>query len=217
MQPRRVGSVVLLFGIVLTARPVPAADEVSDPGPLFTSTGIWSRLRSEPVKKDLKLTNEQSEAFSKIWKKQQQNESGDAEAFYNYKGADKQAWGRSVTKKRADELFTAIEPTLSSNQVKRLKQIMLQSKGITIFNYPEIRSELGLTEAEAAGLRATHEKIRKGVLQQYFDKKITQPEAAQIYETTLKHGVHDGVRAELNAEQRTKLAELLGPPFAFPK
>jgi len=74
---------------------------------------------------------------------------------------------------------------------------MRQANGITIFNYPEIRSELGLTEAEVAGLRATHEKLKKDVIQQYFDKKITQPEAAQIYETTLKNRVHDGVRAEL--------------------
>jgi hypothetical protein len=204
-------------GFLLPATAAPAADTV--PGALYTTNGIGFMLTLDAkVKKELKITKEQSAAIEKVFAKQRTREGGDDDKIFKMKGPDKDAKVRAIFKSRGEEFLQALGQALSPGQIKRVKQIVCQQHGIVLLDYPEIQSAMNMSPAQAAKLRAAYDKLKldmqKDFIEQMRANKITREEASDRLNALTK-GIPDGIRATLTAEQRSILAQLLGPPYPF--
>jgi hypothetical protein len=206
-----------LLVALLTAVPVRGASKHTDLVPPYTTTNIAALLIDEPVKKELKITKDQTAAIKKILAKSQEKSKEDADKIFKMpKGPDSYPKIRALAAMRADQLFQDLSTTLSATQVQRLKQIMLQSQGIHVIEHPEIRDQLKLSEADVTRLIALHDKLQKQIQEQGVGGKITVKEAnVQLF--AMSKGIAAGIRAELNGQQRQNLNELLGEPYAFRK
>jgi hypothetical protein len=170
------------------------------------------------VKKELKITKQQSAAIEKVFAKQRERESGDDDKILKMKGPDRDAKIRAIFKARGEEFLQALKQALSPGQIKRVKQIVCQQHGIVLFSYPEIQSAMNMSPAQATELRAAYDKLKldmqKDLSGQMAANKITRAEANDRL-NALVYGIPDAIRAELTAEQRAILADLLGPPYPF--
>ena len=84
--------------------------------------------------------------------------SRDGLANSKLKGPERDAKMRALGAKRAEELFQTLGQVLNAEQMKRLKQIALQWWGMGLFDHPEIREQLHLSDSQAKALRATYDK-----------------------------------------------------------
>jgi hypothetical protein len=202
-----------LLATFLTAVPVLGGGKLADLVPPYTTANITGLLNDEQAIKELKITKDQTAAIKKIVEKSQKNSSGDADKIYKMpEGPDKYPKIRALTAQRAEQLFQDLGKTLSSAQVKRLKQIMLQLQGITVFEHPEIRAQLKLSDADVTRLTAEYDRLKKQIQQQALAGKIAMKNANDRLKA-MSTGIPDGVRAELNEQQRKTLQELLGEPY----
>jgi hypothetical protein len=188
-------------------------------GALYSSNGMGFMLTLDAkVKKELKITKEQSVAIQKVFAKQRQREGGDADKIFKMKGPDKDAKVRALFKFRGEEFLQALRQALSPSQIKRLQQIICQQQGIVLFDYPEIQSALNISDDRATELRAMYEKMKLAMQMDFIEQmrahKITREEANDRLNALTK-GIPDGIRAQLSAEQRSALADLLGSPYPF--
>jgi Spy/CpxP family protein refolding chaperone len=208
---------VTLTALLLPATAARAAD--APPGALYDSNGIGFMLTLDAkIKKELKITKEQSAAVEKVFKKQQQREGGDGDKICKMKGPDKDAKVRALFKSRGEEFLRALPQALSAGQIKRVKQIVCQQKGITLLSYPEIQSDLNMSEARATQLRASYDKLKLDMQKDYIEQmragKITREQANDRL-NGLVYGIPEAIRAQMTADQRSTLADLLGPPYPF--
>jgi hypothetical protein len=182
--------------------------------PLYTTANIAAFLIKSDVKKELKITKQQEKAITAILAKSAEKTGQDASTIYKMSGPDKDVKVRALGTSRADELFQALGRTLSPGQVKRLRQLLLQHWGIALFDFPEIRDTLNLTQGQAATLKSIYERLRNEIAKKAADRRISREEAQKQY-NLLSFSVPELVRAALNEEQKKKLQELLGEPYQF--
>jgi hypothetical protein len=198
---------------VLLAANAPAEDYPVTKDALYSAMGVMTNLADKRVRADLKLTPEQDKAVVA-------NTTGGWKWFKDVgpdelkkiTGPDREAKIRARFTQQADDTFAAAGKVLKPGQIARLKQIMLQQRGITLFDYPEIRQDLKLDSTQVKRLRQADEKLRAEVGKDLG--KVSRAEANKKWNAVI-FGVPDRVRAELTASQRGKLTELLGEPFAF--
>lgn len=189
-----------------------ADDEPKPASPLQTATGIATRLSNPKVRADLKLTAEQEkEVLKNRWKWCKDITGQEIDAFA---GPDQHAKCQALIAQRADEAYAAAGKVLSVEQIARLKQINLQSKGITMFDHPEIRKALHVDLDQWKKLREADKKVRAEVGAEISSLKMPLPEAHKKWNAVI-FGVPDQVREVLSSDQRTKLAEMLGVTFKF--
>jgi hypothetical protein len=210
---------VLVVAFLLSVTGSRGADKV--PRVLYGSNGIGFMITLDAkIRKDLNITKEQLAAVEKVFAKQRQREGGDADKIFKMKGPDKDAKIRALYQSRGEEFLQTLGQALRPDQIKRLKQIIHQQCGITLLDYPEIQSALGMSQDQATKLTAMYEQVKldmqKDFIAQMREKKITREEANDRLNALAK-GIPDPIRAKMTREQRVILADLLGPPYAFPK
>jgi hypothetical protein len=192
----------------------PAAGGVGDLSPVYTPGTIVGVLQDSKVKKALNIVKYQEaglKATLATWNMRQ-----DDDAIFKMKGPDKEAKIRAFTERRANELFKSLSRVLSPQQLKRLKQILLQKWGILIFEFPEIREALKLSTQEAENLQKIFEDSRNDVVKKILDGKLSREEGSRQY-LRLAQRVPDQIRSALSEEQRKILDDLLGAPYPFPE
>ncbi|HLW67057.1 MAG TPA: hypothetical protein VKS79_17215 [Gemmataceae bacterium] len=127
---------------------------------------------------------------------------------------------RALDVRYVEDLFRIYSETLWPAQMKRMKQILLQMRGIDIFDYPEIRSALKIGDKEAKELHAAWDKwAAERMVQLRADvdaKKITNQEAARLAGSAAR-SVPRKVRELLSSEQQKILEDLLGEKFVYKK
>ncbi len=200
------------LGLLLAAA-APAEDFPVRSDALYHAMAVMTSLADKKVRADLKLTPDQERAVVAVV-------NGRWEWFRDVTpqeqaritGPDREARVRALYTRRAEETFAAAGRVLGPGQVARLKQIMLQEYGITLFDYPEVRQGLGLDAAQVGRLREAHEKLKKEVGEQLG--RYSRAEAHRRWNAVV-FGVPERVREVLTEGQRKKLKEMLGEPFAF--
>src|SRR5262249_36930349 len=140
------------------------------------------------------------------WKKAS---SGDADTIFKWSGPDKEVKVRALTKQRAEELFGWLNETLKPEQIKRLKQIMLQQQGMAVLDHPEILEVLKLNGEQVKNLKAIFEKARNDLAARAQAGRISRQDAAKQFKA-MRFGVPDKVRQAPTEQQRKTLKELLG-------
>jgi hypothetical protein len=200
---------------VLVAAPGRADDYPVKSAPLYKAMGVMTKLADKKVRADLKLTPAQDKAVVAVvtgrweWFKDVKQEE-----LAKITGPERDEKIRALYTQRADQTFAAAGKVLKPEQTARLKQIMLQEYGITLFDYPEVRQALKLDAAQVKQLHEVHEKVKAEVGKEISSGKMTRAEANKKWNAVI-FGVPNQVREVLTDGQRKKLDELLGDPFAF--
>jgi hypothetical protein len=125
---------------------------------------------------------------------------------------------RALETKVDDELFAALGDALRPEQVKRMKQIILQIKGMELFDYPEIRDALKIGDREVKAMKSAYDKLareeRKQLDAAVQAKQITREQAAKSA-SNFGMSVPDKVRQSLSPAQKKALEELLGEKYLY--
>src|SRR5262245_39657670 len=113
-------------GLLLVGR-ARAQDYPVTTSPLYTATGIATRIDNPKVRAELKLTPEQDKALKgrRLWT---MCDDVHAPELDKITGPDRAARVRALFTQRADAAFAAVGQVLRPEQIARLKQIALQSK-----------------------------------------------------------------------------------------
>jgi len=198
---------VLVLAVVFAAR-VDAADDSRLLRPLYPY-GIFPGLLTNPkVKAELKITKSQEpeiEASLKKWR------GGFVKSTEPGKPLDFRAL-QAIEKANFDGMCEWLAKTLRPEQMRRLKQIILQEAGMELFEHKEIRDALNLTADQVKKLKAIHGQLLKEI-SGGGGGKYSKEEVGKRFGALIK-GVPDRVRAALSEKQRKKLQELLGDQFA---
>jgi hypothetical protein len=119
-----------------------------------------------------------------------------------------------IDRKNFDAMMDLLSKSLNPDQMKRLRQIILQLSGISMFDFKEVRTAINLPSSDVAKLKAIHQKMCNELTAKAGAKKMTAAEVGKQFGVYSK-GVPDRVRAALNDQQQAKLQELIGNNFDF--
>ena len=101
----------------------------------------------------------------------------------------------------------ALSEVLDKGQMKRLKEIYLQQKGNGVYLEADVKTELKITDAQAAKIKAALDKQQKDqaeMFQNGFDMERSQ----EIAKTATAE-----VLAALTDAQKTQWTKMIGAPF----
>jgi len=163
-------------------------------------------LQNVSVQKELKLTDEQikksKEAANQVRQKYQ-------EAFSKIRELTQEEQNE-LRKKVSQETLQALKEVLKPGQVKRLKQIELQQRGLLAFQEPEVDKALKLTEEQKAQIKTLSEDLAREMrgLFQGGDFQEAIKKVPVLRRQALEKGI-----AVLTAEQKKAWQELTGEPF----
>jgi hypothetical protein len=206
-----------VLATLLMALPVRGDDKLADLMVPYSPVNIEGALRDEQIKKELKITKDQVAAIKKIVEKSSKRSSGDGDKIYKMpKTPDKYQKIHALTALRADQLFKDLGTTLSTSQIRRLKQIMLQLQGITIVDCQEIRTQLELGEADVTRLHAAYDRRKKQIQKQALDHKTTIEQANEKLKA-LDKWIPEGISDALNEQQQLTLNKMLGEKYIVRK
>jgi hypothetical protein len=125
---------------------------------------------------------------------------------------------RTLETQAAEELFRLYGETLRPDQVKRMRQIVLQVRGMEVFDHPEVRKTMKIGDAEVKKLRAAYNRLAQETVAdlraQVQAKKITDKDAAR-QAIAMSVSVPESVRASLSQEQKRVLQDLLGEKYTY--
>ena len=203
--------VLLLTGSTIFAAP--------DLPPLFSNVDI---LGSSPdLIAELKITPEQEKSLKASQERRSQiHKQAFAEcmkvATSKLTKSEKAIKINEMQTQEANDTFRVYAETLRPEQIKRLKQILLQRLGVRIFYYPEIQATLKLSDAEAKAIQeASLKSARETAAKLSADlkaKKITPTELMRK-SSTMGRSIPDKVLELLNKDQKKALEDLLGTAF----
>ena len=152
----------------------------------------FAELRTESVQKELQLTDQQKDKLIAIGQKYYDETRRDWAALAGMSAEErkgKYAEIRQKNLKRMQEIRKQVEEVLSPDQLERLKQISLRTRGAAALLNPKILDELGITEAQRNRLRQLRDQLQERI--------------RQLQEETLAKTLE-----MLSPEQRKKLEEL---------
>ena len=205
----------LSLALLLLAAADASAANLAASIPPYYPLYISPLLTLPKVKKELKITKEQDKAVRVCIDNMGKTMSMDGLENSKLKGPERDAKMRALGARRAEELFQSLSQVLNAEQMKRLKQIALQWWGIGLFDHPEIREQLHLSDKQAKALRESYNRLVADLTIKLASGKTDQQLGQQqIY--ALEKSVPDQVRAQLTKEQQATLRNLLGEPFEFP-
>jgi hypothetical protein len=119
-----------------------------------------------------------------------------------------------LTEQQADKLpaaaMKALSEVLDANQVKRLKQIYLQTRGNVVYLEPDVKKDLKITDAQAKKIQEAIDKQTKDQAD-LFQGGFDQDTFAKIQE--LQKTTDDTVLGTLTADQKAAWTKMIGEPF----
>jgi len=172
-------------------------------------------LGNEQMLKELDILPDQKEKLDKI-RSEMQKKTTDAYSsidFKDVKPEDRTAKYYEVINKVNDEVAKDVEKVLLPHQIKRLKQIMMQTRlasagygygGAAALGQEDIAQELGITDQQREELKKAEEEVRAEVQKktQEFYKKLQEEAREKLYKV-------------LTPAQRKKLEDLQGEKFEW--
>jgi hypothetical protein len=192
---------------------------------MYCGINLLTFVSNDELRADVKITLDQERSLkgseerrNAIWRQYCQDNG----KLVNSKlpEREKNAKMRTLETQLVNDLFKVYGEILWPAQIKRMKQILLQARGIEVFEYSEIRSALKIGDKEVKELHAAWDKwAYERRLQLQADvaaKKITNEEAARLAGSAAR-SVPRKVRELLSAEQQKILEDLLGDKFVYKK
>jgi hypothetical protein len=196
---------LLVFGVIFVSRAVAADPPDPNLSSLYPYGAYPVLLKSPRVKSELKITSNQEVDIAQCMKKYR---AGFVDLFKT------KLKPLEIDRKNFDSMWELLSKSLNPDQMKRLRQIIIQMSGIEMFDYKEVRTAINLPYSDVAKLKAVHLKMCNELTAKAGKKIITPQESGRLFGVYSK-GVQDRVRAALNDEQRAKLQDLIGNNFDF--
>jgi Spy/CpxP family protein refolding chaperone len=198
-------SLLALAAAALLASPAFSQPPGGGRGMQMRGGGIGGLLGNTSVQEELKLTDSQKEKIKEFAAKQQEARAG----LRDLSQEERAEKARELNK--AAETFA--KETLTAEQHKRIKQIVLQQAGVLAFNGEEVQKELKLTDEQKEKIKTLAEDMGKDM------RELGQPGGGGDFQEMRKkmealRKEYVGKAAEvLTAEQKKQWADMTGKPF----
>ncbi|HEV3143924.1 MAG TPA: hypothetical protein VGZ47_08585 [Gemmataceae bacterium] len=192
---------------------------------MYPSVNVLTFFGNEEQRAELKITPDQQRSLDgsadrrdKLWRENCLALGKIVNS--NLPEREKNAKLRALENQVVDDLFKVYAETLWPKQMKRMKQIMLQFRGMAIFDYPEIQKALKIGDREVKELHSAWDKWASETMAQLqadvAAKKITNQEASWKAGAYAR-SVPEKVRESLSKQQKRVLEDLLGDKFSYKK
>lgn len=156
------------------------------PGMMRGGMGVAGLLVNPQVQQELNLTDEQKDQLQKV--------------------------GETVMEDVRKAMEKKVAEILTPEQLKRVKQIELQQRGVMVLADPEVAAELGLTEDQKSQLNQIQEDARKQMREAWQSGQGGGGNMWQKIQEMRRENEKKAMEV-LTPEQKTKLAEMMGEPF----
>jgi Spy/CpxP family protein refolding chaperone len=159
-------------------------------------------LSQKSVQEELKLTEEQIKKVQETQTKQRESFQGLQQLSQDERREKFQALAKDNEK--------VVKDILKPDQVKRLKQISLQQRGLQAVNDPEVATALNLTEEQKAKVKSMQEENRTAArdLRQGGNRDEARTKLQEMRKAN-----EEKIQTLLTSEQKAKWKELTGEPF----
>jgi len=192
-------------------------------GGMFGSSAadLWGRLlRLEQVQKDLQLADDQKaklkEIGEKAWERMRQG-LADMKGFRDMNEDERKAAMTKVGDKaraQAEQLRKEIEGVLTPQQVERVKQLVLQIRGVAALDDKEVQEALGITAEQKEKFKAIRDEIAEKARGLWGGEAGDRQERLQAFQKTWQQS-QERTMAVLSQEQRETFDKMKGPKPDF--
>jgi Spy/CpxP family protein refolding chaperone len=200
---------LVVFGLVLAmAGPAAAQRGFGGPG----GGGIGMLLNNDSVHKELKLSEDQVQKCKAIVKEAREKHAEDFKAAQTLEGEERFAKMRELGKAVNEEITKAAKDVLTADQMKRLNQIELQTRGANAFTDEEIQKKLNITDDQKEKIKTITEDSRAQA-KEIFQNAGDDREGARKKFTALQKETMTKITEVLTDEQKKTWKEMTGEPF----
>jgi Spy/CpxP family protein refolding chaperone len=222
-----VGLTVLALAVAATAHAQFRGGPGGPGGMMGRAGGMLMLLASEQVQKELKVTDDQKAKLKELADKQREEmrkQFGSMGDMQNLSREERQARFEKMQKEaepRIAEALNKVGEILQPEQLKRLKQIQLQTEGSAALRRKEVAEALGLSadqQKKLEDLNAEASKKREALFQEMRPAEGQRPDREKMQAAfekgrKLREESDKEAMAVLTADQKAKLREMMGEPF----
>lgn len=183
-------------------------------GGMMGGGGAMMLLMNEGVQKELKLTDEQKEKTTELVQSVREKHQEDFAGLQDLSQEERVAKMTKVMGAIDKEIYTALASAWKPEQVKRLKQISLQTRGINALASEEVQKDLKITDAQKDKLKTLttdQQKERQAAMQEARDNQDFAGFAKKSSEISKEF--MGKALALLDDKQKASWKEMTGDPF----
>lgn len=177
---------------------------------------------NEAVQKEIEVVDDQKAEIEKIGEEiRSQRPQGERPNFREMSEEEREKYIAQMRERGAKEAKIAnarLEEALLPHQMKRIKEISLQQRGVAALSDDEVAKELKITDAQKKKLedvnqknmetmRSKMEELRQGGSREGFFEKYQE----------MRKEAEGKVLAVLTGDQKKKFEEMKGEPFEMPQ
>ncbi|WP_422925136.1 hypothetical protein [Singulisphaera sp. PoT] len=173
--------------------------------------GTANLIRNSGVQKELKLSDEATEKVKTL-----ADDMGKKmmEKFQDLSQDERREKGMAIAKEINDETKAALKGILSPEQLTRLEQISIQTRGLEAFSDEQVVSKLKLTDDQKSKIKEIGEDVRSS-MQDLRSSFQDDREGAMKKMTALRKESFEKATALLTDDQKKAWKELTGEPFDY--
>jgi hypothetical protein len=176
--------------------------------------GIEQPLFFNPdVRRTLSITEQQFGRLSDAFNQAQTRFQNDFNQLSTLNERDRLARIADLNRSFNDAVMQGAQDVFTQQQLARLQQLQLQSRGLDVFNDPAIQQQLNLTQAQLNDLRALNTDFNRQVDLLRRATANNRPALEQF--NTLQQQMQQRMNTVLTEPQQRAFRGLTGDPFTF--
>jgi Spy/CpxP family protein refolding chaperone len=169
-------------------------------------------LQNSGVQKELKLSEEQIQKIKGVIQEIQKKHQDDFAALANLEQQERREKMQEIFKSIGEETEKGMADVLKPEQSKRLKQIVLQTKGTQAFGEEDVQKSLNLTDDQKDKIKTLNEDLGKDIRETFQNSQGNFQETGKKV-STLRKETMDKVLALLTDDQKKSWKDMTGDPF----
>jgi len=176
--------------------------------------GYGMLIGNASVQAELKLDDQQKEKAKEFADKARAQGQEIREKLQGLEGEELRTKRQEFMKEMNESALKAFGEFLKPEQIARIKQISVQTRGAMAFSDPEVAKKLNLTDTQKSDIQTIVQdqmEASRGLFSQ--DQSPEDREAAMKKMTELRKESLGKATAKLNDEQQKTWKELIGAPF----
>jgi len=176
--------------------------------------GYGMLVGNASVQVELKLDDQQKEKAKEFADKARAQGQEIREKLQGLEGEELRTKRQEIMKEINESALKAFGEFLKPEQIARIKQISVQTRGAMAFSDPEVAKKLNLTDSQKSDIQSIVQdqmEASRGLFSQ--DQSPEDREAAMKKMSELRKESLGKATAKLNDEQQKTWKELIGAPF----
>jgi Spy/CpxP family protein refolding chaperone len=177
--------------------------------------GLGGLAQNPGVAKELKLTDEQTTQLKEAVAKIRENHKDDFAKLQDASREERREKTAELMKTISPETEKAVAGVLKPEQMKRLKQIEVQTQGIQAFLKPEVQDALKLTKEQKEKVKDLDDNVKKSMEEAFKDGRgdRTKMEEAMKKVAEARKEAFSKASGLLDDTQKKAWKDLTGEPF----